>query len=163
MIKVSPLTDTAKNEFTRLFSDYYGELDCADYVPRLIDDYIIPDLLAGLIKIDILHDGKDYAGFVIYQLDDIDNEWNYKEGWGDIREIYVAPSSRGRGLGKFLLFTAEMKLKELGADKVYCLPYEKSADFFAACGYKKTDGYNDELDCPVYEKHNLNNHCKRGV
>ena len=33
MIKVSPLTDTAKNEFTRFFSDYYGELDCADYVP----------------------------------------------------------------------------------------------------------------------------------
>ncbi len=152
MIKVSPLTDTAKNEFTRLFSDYYGELDCADYVPRLIDDYILPDLLAGLIKIDILHDGEGYAGFVIYQLDDIDNEWCHREGWGDIREIFVLPQNRGQGLGKFLILTAEFRLKERGVNKSYCLPAEGTEKFFEKCGYKKVGLYNEELDCFVYEK-----------
>lgn len=163
MIKVIPLNDILKDKFTKLFTDYYTELGCTDNIPHLIDEYIIPDLLAGIIKIDILHDGENYAGFVIYQIDDIDNDWNLKEGWGDIREIYVVPSSRRQGLGKFLLYTAEMKLKESGASKAYCLPYEASAPFFTACGYVKTDEYNDELECEVYEKADLSNCCKKGV
>ena len=110
-------------------------------------------------KIDILHDGEKYAGFVIYQTDDINNDWNLKEGWGDVREIYVSPSSRRQGLGKFLLFTAEMKLKESGINRAYCLPYEESASFFTACGYEKTDDYNEDLDCFVYTKTNLKNCC----
>ena len=56
--------------------------------------------LAGLIKIDILKDGETHAGFVIYQNDDIDNEWHFKEGWGDIREIYVIPSLQNINLDK---------------------------------------------------------------
>ena len=159
MIKVTPLNDILKDEFTKLFTEYYSELGCTDNVPHLVDEYILPDLLAGLIKIEILHDGEKYAGFVIYQTDDINNDWNLKEGWGDIREIYVSPSSRRKGLGKFLLFTAEMKLKESGISKAYCLPYEESALFFTACGYKKTDDYNEDLDCFVFTKTNLNNCC----
>ena len=159
MIKVTPLNDTLKYEFTKLFVEYYSELGCTDNVPHLIDEYILPDLLAGLIRIEILHDGEKYAGFVIYQTDDINNDWNLKEGWGDVREIYVSPSSRRQGLGKFLLFTAEMKLKESGITKAYCLPYEASASFFTACGYTKTDDYNEDLDCFVYTKTDLNNCC----
>ena len=71
-----------------------------------MDEYILPDLLAGLIRIELLKDGDTYAGFVIYQKDDIDNEWNFKEGWGDVREIYVIPSKRRKGYGEFLLYTA---------------------------------------------------------
>ena len=55
-----------------------------------------------------------------------------------------------------------MKLKEAGAKKSYCLPYAKAIPFFTACGYKKTDDYNSELDCFVYEKPSLNNcDCKK--
>lgn len=160
MIKVAPLTDKNAEQFSALFKCYYAELGCADDVERLVSDYIIPDLTAGLLKIDILHDGESYAGFVIYQIDDITNDWNLKEGWGDIREIYVAPFARGKGYGKFLLYAAEMKLKEGGADKAYCLPYEGATAFFTACGYADTQQYNEELDCNVYEKLSLNNCCK---
>ena len=160
MLHVFPLRDDFREEFTRLFKDYYTELDCADDVNHLIDEYIIPDILAGLIKADLLKDGDDIVGFVIYQIDDINNEWNLKEGWGDIREIYVAPSSRRKGLGKFLLYTAEMKLKEAGAEKAYCLPYEEAVPFFTACGYNQTQEYCEELDCPVFEKLSLENCCK---
>ena len=161
MINVSPLKDTSLGALKSMFSDYYSELNCEDDAEHLLNEYILPDLLAGLIKIDVLKDGENYTGFVIYQTDEIDNDWNFREGWGDIREIYVVPSMRKKGLGKFLLYTAEMKLKESGANKVYCLPAEGTENFFTACGYKKTDEYNTELDCILYEKLNLNNcECK---
>ena len=159
MLHVFPLQDDNKEIFAKLFKDYYTELDCADDVNHLIDEYVIPDILAGLIKADLIKDGEDTVGFVIYQIDDINNEWNLKEGWGDIREIYIAPSSRRQGLGKFLLYTAEMKLKEAGAKNAYCLPYEEAVPFFTACGYAETQLYSEELDCPVYEKNSLENCC----
>ena len=159
MLHVYPLKDTDRKIFDKLFKDYYAELDCADDAAHLVDEYIIPDMLAGLLHIDLIEDGGEIAGFVIYQVDDIDNDWNFKEGWGDIREIYITPSHRRRGLGKFLLFTAEMKLKEAGAQKVYCLPYAGAIAFFTACGYRNSNDYCDDLDCFVFEKNNLNNCC----
>ena len=160
MLQVSPLNDQTQKEFEKLFAEYYSELDCDEDVPHLLEEYILPDLLAGLIKIDILKDGDAYAGFVIYQKDDIDNEWNFKEGWGDIREIFVVPSHRRQGLGKFLLYTAEMKLKEAGIQKCYCLPVEGTEGFFTACGYARGNEYSEDLDTYVYEKLDLTNKCK---
>lgn len=160
MLHISPLRDETEKAFGKLFTDYYAELDCDENVPHLLKEYILPDLLAGLIKIDILKDDETHAGFVIYQNDDIDNEWHFKEGWGDIREIYVIPSLRRQGLGRFLLYAAEMKLKESGAEKCYCLPTESTENFFTACGYTRGNEYSEELDAFVYEKFDLNKRCK---
>lgn len=161
MLHVYPLKDSGREIFIKLFKDYYAELGCADDAEHLAEEYVLPDLLAGLIKIELIAEDEAVIGFVIYQLDDINNEWNYNEGWGDVREIYIAPSFRRKGLGKFLLYTAEMKLRESGAKKAYCLPYEDSVGFFTACGYKRSDDYCEELDCYVYEKSSLDNCCKR--
>ena len=160
MLHISPLRDDTRAEFKRLFCDYYAELGCEDDCAHLLEEYILPDLLAGLIKIDVLRDSDRAAGFVIYQIDDVDNEWNFKEGWADVREIYVAPECRRTGAGRLLLYTAELKLKEAGANKSYALPTEAAAPFFEACGDRKTDDYNADLDCNVYVKQDLNNKCK---
>lgn len=160
MLHVYPLTDKDRDTFKNLFKDYYAELDCADDTAHLVDEYIIPDMLAGLLSVDLISDGGEACGFIIYQIDDINNEWNFKEGWGDIREIYIAPSFRRQGLGKFMLYTAEMKLKEAGAKKAYCLPFEGATPFFTACGYANSSEYCEDLDCAVFEKTNLNNCCK---
>lgn len=159
MIRVFSLKDTDRAVFEKLFKDYYAELDCADDTAHLVDEYIIPDMLAGLLRIDLISDGDTVSGFVIYQIDDINNEWNMKEGWGDIREIYIIPDRRRQGLGKFLLYTAEMKLKEAGAKNAYCLPFEGAQPFFTACGYINSDEYCEDLDCTIFEKNNLNNRC----
>ena len=159
MLHVFPLRDENKNGFLKLFSSYYEELGCNDDCEHLVEEYIIPDMLAGLVRIDLMSDGGELCGFVAYQIDDIPNDWNFKEGWGDIREIYIAPPFRGRGDGRFLLYTAEMKLKEAGAEKAYCLPPASSVGFFSACGYAETGEYCDELDCAVFAKTNLNNGC----
>ena len=162
MIKVCALQDNAFEDFKALFKEYYNELDCGEDIDHLLDEYVLADYLAGLIKIDVLFEGETLAGFAIYQIDDIDNEWNLKEGWGDVREIYISPSFRRQGLGKFLLYTAEMKLKELGTKKAYCLPYEAAVPFFTACGYKDTSEYCEDLDCNIFEKLSFNNcECKK--
>ncbi len=160
MIKVSPVNEKTKDGFINLFCDYYAELGCEDDAKHLAEEYVIPDLLAGLLSIDVLEEDGKLAGFAIYQTDAGDGEWCLMEGWGDIREIYVVPQSRGQGFGKFLLYTAEMKLRESGTLKAYCLPYESAIDFFTACGYTPTDDYNEELDCFVFKKTKLDNACK---
>lgn len=160
MLHALPLRDGAQDGFKHLFKGYYKELGCDDDCDHLLDEYILPDLLAGLFKIDMLEENGAFVGFVAYQIDEADGEWSLKEGWGDIREIYIAPSCRKKGYGKFLLYTAEMKLKESNVQKAYCLPCESAAQFFTACGYRKTDAYNDDVDCFVYEKHDLNNKCR---
>ena len=159
MLHVYPLKDTDMAVFEELFKQYYAELGCADDTAHLVDEYIIPDMLASLLHIDLIADDGEISGFVIYQIDDINNDWNLKEGWGDIREIYISPSRRRKGLGKFLLYSAEMKLKEAGAKKAYCLPYESAVPFFTSCGYADSSEYCEDLDCNVFEKNNLNNGC----
>lgn len=160
MLHVTPLKDNLKDSLYEMFTAYYGELGCEEDCLHLLNEYVLPDILAGLVKCDILEEDGKACGFVLYQIDDIDNEWNFKEGWGDVREIYIAPERRKKGLGKFLLYTAEMKLKEAGADKCYCLPEENAQNFFTACGYTKSQTFNEDLDCFAFEKTNLNNGCR---
>jgi GNAT superfamily N-acetyltransferase len=152
MLKIYPLKENSLDKFKELFTDYYEELGCDEDIEHLLDEYVIVDYVSGLLKIDMLDDGGICSGFVIYQIDEITNEWNFKEGWGDIREIYVAKDKRGQGFGKFMLFTAEMKLKESGAEKFYVLPYEEACPFFRACGYSDSGESSEDLDCPVYIK-----------
>lgn len=159
MIKVFPLNEKYFPQFKKAFADYYAELDCEDDGGHLAEEYILPDVLSGEIYVDILESEKKFAGFVVYQTDG-GGKWDFKSGFGDIREIYISPSLRMRGLGKFLLFTAEMKLKERGAEKAYCLPSEGAEAFFLACGYEETEERNAELDCPVFVKNSLVNRCK---
>lgn len=159
MLQVSPLQDNTLEQFKKLFSDYYRELGCEDDCTHLLDEYILPDLLAGLIKIDVLREAGVPSGFIIYQIDDITGDWNLKEGWADIREIYVISSLRLSGAGRLLLYTAEMKLREAGATSSYALPTESSVPFFVSCGYTETDEYNPDLDCKIYVKENLHNTC----
>lgn len=160
MFAISPLHDDTLGEFGKLFTDYYAELGCDDDCAHLLGEYIVPDLKAGLIRIDYMTENGEPAGFCIYQTDGIENDWNFKEGWGDIREIYVKREKRRQGLGRFLLLTAEMKLRESNVNAAYALPAEGSEPFFSACGYKKTEGYNADLGAYVFEKDISKTPCK---
>lgn len=90
MIKITPLTDTNVSHFNKMFNDYYSELDCDEDVCHLLDEYVIPDIKAGLIFADLLEADGVFAGFVIYQRDDIDNEWCPMEGWRYTRDIRLS-------------------------------------------------------------------------
>ena len=162
MVRVFPLNDKFKDIFCKMFADYYDELGCDEDGARLAEEYVLPDLLAGLLKVDLIEEDGAVCGFCIYQIDEPGNDWCFKDGWGDIREIYIVMPKRRGGLGKFLLYTAEMRLAEAGTQKVYALPEGESANFFAACGYDLTDDVCAELECNVFTKSLQNkgcNHC----
>ena len=152
MVRVFPLNDKYKEIFGKMFADYYEELGCDEDAVHLVDAYIIPDLLAGLLRIDLIEEDDNVCGFCIYQTDEPGNDWNFKDGWGDIREIYIVMSKRRKGLGKFLLYTAEMKLRESGVENIYALADGEAANFFADCGYELTGEECAELECNVFAK-----------
>ena len=153
MTKVYPLRDTCADAFKEMFGKYYLELDCEESGDHLAEEYIIPDVICGLVRADILEEDGEICGFCLYQTDSDKRDWNFKAGFGDIREIYIAPEKRRKGLGRFLLYTAEMRLREEGAQQIYTLPDDgASCDFFAACGYELTDEICEELECNVFIK-----------
>ena len=144
--------DADYTAFAKLFCDYYAELDCEDDSLPLFEEFVAPDLKAGLLSVAVAENGDNLCGFVIFQIDDVINDWCYAEGKGDIREIYVAPEHRRNGFGASLLRFAESALKADGAEEVYLLPTDESEKFFIACGYCDIGEYCAELDCKVFGK-----------
>ncbi|MDE7401406.1 MAG: GNAT family N-acetyltransferase [Clostridia bacterium] len=141
------------NAFEKLFCNYYSELDCEDDPLHLFQEYVEPDLKAELFRVGVAPaDGDEIIGFVIFQIDDVINDWNFKEGCGDVREIYVAPAHRKKGLGRALLQYAEAELIKSGAEEIYTLPVEESEKFFLKCGYSDTGEYCAEADNKVFGK-----------
>ncbi|MGN0806682.1 MAG: GNAT family N-acetyltransferase [Candidatus Coproplasma sp.] len=138
--------------FEELFCDYYGELDCEDEPCHLFDEYVLPDLKEDLFSVAVVQDGETLCGFIIYQTDRPENEWCFRQGDGDIREIYVIPSRRKNGVGKSLLKFAEDKLALNGVKSIYVLPTEEVESFFMNCGYADCGDYCAELDNKVFEK-----------
>lgn len=138
--------------FRKLFCDYFTELDCEDEPEYTFDNFVLPDLTDGRFYVAVAEDGGEICGFVIYQIDAYLQPWHFKEGFGDIRELYVSPLRRRKGAGKALVAFAEGALKEDGADGVYTLPVEESEAFFIKCGYSDTGEYCSSLDNKVFGK-----------
>lgn len=151
-MKVRPIEISDYTAFEKLFCDYYTELDCEDDPLHLFSEYVLPDLKAGLFGVGIAETDGQVIGFVIYQTDDILNDWNFKEGCGDVRELYVAPGYRRRGAGTKLLIFAEESLAESGATEIYTLPTEECEAFFIKRGYLDNGEYCPEADNKVFGK-----------
>ncbi len=138
--------------FEKLFCDYYVELDCEDDPLHLFREYVLADLKANLLQAALCVSCGNAEGFVIFQTDDVINDWCFKDGWGDVRELYVMPSLRQQGFGTALLKFAEEALKKAGAQNIYTLPTEESEKFFLSRGYSDTGEYCAELDNKVFGK-----------
>lgn len=148
---INLLNDGARAGFCALFKDYYAEMECDEDIDHLLDEYVLADCDAGLLNIAVADEGG-LCGFVIYQIDSIENEWCLREGLGTVRELYVTPAMRGRGIGSALLRYAEAQLKERGAQKFYILPAEGTQTFFISRGYEEADEYCEDTDCNFFYK-----------
>ena len=152
-MSVRPVGISDYPAFKKLFCDYYAELDCEEDPLPLFDDYLLPDLKAGLFGAGVTEVDGEVGGSVIFQIDDLLNDWNFKEGAGDVRELYVAPAFRGRGLGTALLSYAENSLTSDGAREIYTLPVEECESFFIARGYADGGEYCADSDNKVFVKY----------
>ena len=151
-MKVRPVCEKDYASFEKLFYDYYTELDCEDDPLHLFSEYVLPDLNAKLFCAAVAEADGVLAGFIIYQIDDVINDWNFKEGCGDVRELFVVPEYRRRGAGRALIVFAETALKAEGAAEVYTLPTDESEAFFKKCGYGDIGEYCAEADSKVFGK-----------
>ena len=81
--------------FKGMFANYYAELGCDDDAEHLLDEYVLPDMRAGLVNIAVAEAENGPCGFVVWQVDSIENEWCMREGEGTVRELFVEPYMRG--------------------------------------------------------------------
>lgn len=151
-MSVRPVAISDYSAFKKLFCDYFAELDCEEDPLPLFDDWLLPDLKAGLFDAGVAEVDGGVVGFVIFQIDDLINDWNFKEGFGDVRELYVAPAFRRRGLGTALLQFAENALAASGATEVYTLPVEECEGFFIGRGFTDSGEYCADADNKVFVK-----------
>lgn len=151
-MNVRPITESDYSAFEKLFCDYFAELDCEEDPLPLFCDWLLPDLKAGLFDVSVAEVEGSVVGFVIFQIDDLLNDWNFKEGFGDVRELYVAPAFRRRGLGTALLKLAENSLAASGATEIYTLPVEECESFFSSRGFADSGEYCADADNKVFVK-----------
>ncbi|HPK14630.1 MAG: hypothetical protein BWY35_00789 [Firmicutes bacterium ADurb.Bin248] len=135
-------------QLTRLMSAYFPEIGAGDmtpYVPKIVkliaDSVATPRFWAFLGRTD-----NEYAGFVIAQIDSSESDWNKREGWGFIRELYVAPAYRKRAMARQLVAVVEQAMHRSGALQAYLttpvpdfwrkLGYSFSGEVYGGNGYK---------------------------
>lgn len=151
-MRVRPVPENGFQAFEKLFCDYYAELDCDEAPLPIFTDYLLPDFKAGLFDVGVCEVDGEIVGFIIFQIDDLINDWNFKEGFGDVRELYVAPAFRRRGVGSALLAYAEASLAASGATEIYTLPVEECENFFISRGYSDGGEYCADADNKVFVK-----------
>jgi len=140
---VKPLEKQDYQDFTDMFCEYFkkdlksGLID-EDIINNIVNPLVLPQLEKGILFIDLLFINKLAKGFIIYQIDSKQSDWNKREGHGFIREFYINNSERRTGLGTTLLNHAENKLYSLGVKNIYltCADKEYVEDFYFKNGYK---------------------------
>lgn len=142
MLKIRKLSKDKYAAFTKLFCDYFDELgesiDKEIIIDKIINNQIIKSIENRAYYVDLMTYEDKEIGFIIYQIDSSNSDWNEREGQGFIREFYIEKEYRNKGLGSLLLKNAESKLKKLGATSIYLTSgnNSKTIQFYESRGYE---------------------------
>ena len=126
--------DVFKEMFIRYFTEdlnVFGTDEEFDKVCKDIDSYTE----AQLIFLDLLFENGIEKGFHIYHVDSKVSDWCEKEGYGMIRELYIAPEARKKGCARNLLILAEKHLKNLSVPAIYLTADKDAESFWIKMGY----------------------------
>jgi GNAT superfamily N-acetyltransferase len=141
-------------QFKRLFGVYFKSdfgIDLSGEQLEKVCSEIARQAGDSVLHLDLLLIGGDPNGFIIYQIDSPQSDWCEKEGYGFIREVYVAQTVRKRGLGTKLVAHAEYNLHKLGAKAIY-LTGEGSTVFWMKNGYASTGETSSINHDPIFVK-----------
>ena len=137
---IIPYNHTLRKPFGQLMEDYFLHALESD-IPEDIVRGKLMDMILNQWEQTILHIAiaiEDFPiGFSIYQIDTPDSDWCKREGWGCIREFYVAPGHRNQGIGTALAEYSAQQLQQLGADRIY-LTADDAIPFWLRLGYRDT-------------------------
>ena len=150
--------------------DYSDSLDRDPFMEMLVtcfsQDYKLPltreqlegwrDVLVRLaaeqiVFLDILTIDGTPQGFILSQIDTPESDWCLKEGYGFIRELYVAAELRKAGHGKALVSHAESRLRQKGVPGIY-LTTDEAMDFWTRMGYRDSGEICHENNSLIFLK-----------
>jgi len=140
-----------------LLVQYFAGLDYADphdavppsAVPKILS-IIAESLAQGDFWVYLAQEKDGLCGFVIAQVDGEGKDWCKRPGWGFIRELYVLPSHRGRGIAGKLVRRAEASMLQASASQVYLTT--DLTGFWEAMGYTNSGEVYPGNGGKIYEK-----------
>lgn len=103
------------------------------------------------VPLDIAFFNGEAVGFIDYQTDHPASSWCFHEGWGCIRELYVAPEHRSRGAARALIARAEAAAKRTNAPMLY-LTADDAIPFWEHLGFVRSGRINEKNGLEELEK-----------
>lgn len=91
------------------------------------------------------------VGFIDYQVDHSASSWCFHEGWGCIRELYVTPEARRRGIAAALVERACCYARRKRAPTLY-LTADEAIPFWEKLGFVRTGRINEKNGLEELEK-----------
>lgn len=154
---IEKLTKDDYEEFADMFVYYFinetGADDSPDKLKEGLVKMIFRQLEHKIVYVDVAKTDK-ICGFIIYQVDKPESDWNERPGWGLIREFYVAKEHRNKGIGTMLLTNAEKKLKRRGVKNIYLTSSEEDSvkQFYLGNNYSTDNIRCESNNGEIYEK-----------
>jgi len=146
-MKITGFDKNNKEDYQKLyemFVKYFDEMYADDPEgPPPIED--MPEAFEWFVNdcdhedgwIFLATDDGELAGFIFAHIDRPHKGWCAREGWGCIREIYVAPGCRKSGLGRQLMNAAENAMESF-EPKGHYLTSDGFDSFWNSMGYAFT-------------------------
>ena len=143
------LSDFSDVCFRSAFQQYFAELDIhvSDWDGLFDEMNREGNNLAYLLPAD----GGGAAAFLQFQLTGFSN-WFLEEDLGFIREFWVDPARRSRGIGTMLLVAAEQYFVQRGVFHAL-LTADNAVGFYLARGYRKSPGIRAKNQMEVLSKY----------
>lgn len=153
---INALISFGKNEFTRTFGHLYPPSELDSY---LDDDYTVEKYLNWISDSSfllLLSDNKDgvLVGYVLcgpckLPLENCGHDRNYAQSCGEVKRLYMHPSTFGSGLADKLLTMSLEWLQEVGfGDRVYLGVYSENPRayrFYCKHGFAKVGEYGFQV------------------
>ena len=140
VLPYKPLNPVHKAALRHLLVQYFAGLDWKDPKDAIPPSYV-PKILARIAEmldqgdfwVYLAREKGALCGFVIAQIDGEGKDWRKRPGWGFVRELYVLPGHRGKGMAGKLVRRAEASMLHSGASRVYLTT--DLTGFWEAMGY----------------------------
>jgi len=157
ILPYNPSNPLQKSALRHLLVQYFAALDWKDpkdaippsYVPKILTR--VAEMLAqGKFWVYLAREKSKLCGFVIAQIDGEGKDWCKRPGWGFIRELYVLPGYRGKGIAGKLVRRAEASLLQGGASQIYLT--SDLTGFWEALGYENSGEIYEGNGGKIYTK-----------
>lgn len=138
---IKPYDHSMKAAFVNMLTAYFPEINAdipEDIIKTKLADFIEEQISKEIIQALLLYENGVPAGFSLFQIDTPDSDWCKWPGWGFIREFYILPQFRHKGLGRKLAEHSQIQMQTLGATRFY-LTSDAAQGFWAACGWKHSE------------------------